>query len=121
MAYAGLGSRAATAAPDLTGNNPGQLTTVFDPGLLAIFVPWAELYRAVVLGCTAGTTGEVYVEGAAVSYNVFGTGAEWDPSQPPLIQPGQSVFFYWSLAVGAPPPKTTLWFRYDPDVGVPFP
>lgn len=121
MPYASLGARTVTAGPDLTGSNPGRLTSVFDTAVLAVTVPFFELYRAVVQSATPGCEATVCVDAYPASWNIFGTGAEWDPAQPPILRPGQSVFFYWDLSVGRRAPVTTLWFRYDTDLGVPFP
>ncbi len=120
MAYAPLGSRRATSVADTTGNNPGNYTTTFGPSELSIMTPVFELYRAVVKGVgIPGSTADIYLDGNEASYNVFGSGAEWDPNQPPLLQPGQAIYFYWSIPVigqnGAAnsPPVVTAWFRYD--------
>lgn len=118
MPYASLGSRKVVAGPDSSGFNPGNLTSMFDTAVLSIQVPYFELYRAVVTDTTPGCTATVSIDAHPTSYNVFGSGAEWDPSQPPILLPGQQVFFFWDLAVGSTPPVATLWFRYDTNLGV---
>lgn len=119
MAYRGLGPRRVTAVKDSTGNNTGNYTTTFDPAMLAIDVPWFELYRGVVEKATPGATATIYVDGYPTSANIFGSVAEWDPAQPPLLSPGSSVFFYWSTPATGLAPVTTLWFRYDDSIGAP--
>jgi hypothetical protein len=120
VAYVGLGPRRVVAAADTTDNNIGNLTSVFDPKVLGITVPWFELYRGVADQVTPGTTATVYVNTYESSANVFGSVAEWDPAQPPLLRPGDSIFFYWSLAEASTPlPVVTLWFRYDADYWTP--
>lgn len=114
MAYAGLGSRSVAAAPDTTGNNPGKLSSVFDPSVLSIQVPWFECYHAVVSGIAVPpASATIYIGTRLWDANTFGAVGSWDPAQPMLIQPGDSVYFYWSLAEGAAAPVTTMWFRYD--------
>lgn len=118
MGYRSLGARQATAAPDTTGNNTGNLTTVFDPKALGISVSEFEIYRGVVQNATAGCSATLSINNYPTSCNIFGSTAEWDPTQPPLMGPGDSLFIYWSLAVGSTKPVTTLWFRYDDSVAV---
>lgn len=117
MAYEGLGSRQVTAALDETGNNTGNYTAVFDPSVLAIDVPWFELYRGVVQDAVPGAQVTVYVDKRPVSAAPLPQVAEWDPSQPVLLEPGSTIYFYFSTPLNAiptpPAPEVTLWFRFD--------
>lgn len=114
MSYAPLGSRRVQAAADSTGNNTGNWTSVLGPSELAITVPVFELYRAVAKGVRPGDTADIFIDGNETSYNIFGSGGEWDPNQPPLLQPGQTMYFYWSTPTTVTtPPVLTAWFRYD--------
>lgn len=115
MAYASLGARRVTAAPDATGNNPGQLTSVFDQAVLGIFVPVFELFRAVAKQVPSGASADIYIDEYEISFNNFVGGSEWDPAQPALLQTTQSIYFYWSIPATDPPltPVVTCWFRYD--------
>ncbi len=115
MAYALLGPRRKVAAPDQTGQNTGNYTTEFDSSDLRNDVPICEIFRAVCTGITSPPAmADIFIDAFEISCNIFGSKAEWDPQQPPLLQPGQSVFFYWDIPTTGAPPTTTLWLRYDP-------
>ena len=113
MAYIGLGSRMLAAVLDPTGSNEGKWTTAFTADVLNIGVPWAEVYRAVVEEVPPATTAIVAVGKRHCSFTAPLAAAEWDPTQPQLISPGQDLFFFWSAAAAGQPPVTTIWLRYD--------
>lgn len=113
MPYRRLPPVQATAAADTTGNNAGNLTTSFDISELLNLEGTAEIYRAVAQNVTAGATALVAVNKFPTSANIFGTLAEWDPSQPPLILPGDEIYFYWSIPEAGTPPIVTLWMRQE--------
>lgn len=116
MAHIGLGSRMAKAEPDQTGNNDGNWTTSFLAADLAVTVPWFEIHRAVVENVPPAATAIVAIGNRHYSFTAPLAASEWDPVQPPLVMPGQDVFFYWSAAAAGDPPVTTIWMRYDTEV-----
>lgn len=116
MAYIGLGSRMAAAEPDQTGNNTGNWTTSFLAADLGVTVPWFEIHRAVVEQVPPAATAIVAIGNRHSSFTAPLASSEWDPVQPPLIIPGQDVFFYWSAKAAGQPPVTTIWLRYDTEV-----
>lgn len=115
MAYAGLGSVFKDATADDTGLNSGNWTTHFTPADIGATVPWFEVYHMVISNSRPGTTAKICVGTHEWSWVQPGTGAEWDPSQAMLLQPGQDVFFYWDQPASGVPPRVTLWLRYDKD------
>lgn len=115
MAYAGLGSVYLDAALDDTGLNEGNWTTHFTPSDIGVTVPWFEVYHMVVSNARAGMTAPIFIGIRQWSWVQTGTGAEWDPAQPMLLEPSQDVFFYWDQQAVGIPPRVTLWMRYDKD------
>ena len=104
MAYIGLGARAAKGAADTTGFNTGKWTVTFDSNLMNINQPFFECYKIVVTGAATSATFNVYV-----NTNL------WDPSQPLVMRPGDTLYFYYSSASSdGNQPLVTAWFRYDP-------
>lgn len=113
MAYVRLGPRPKIAAPDNTGNNAGNFTTVYAPVDLAAKASYFEVYQIGLSG-TAGTNFTVYIN--TQLWNAVPTGFQnsYDPSQPMILEPGDYVYFYWALAVtGNTAPTTTMWLRAD--------
>lgn len=114
MAYLPLGARATLAAPDTTGTNPGFYTAVFTAAKLGIHLAAVELYRAVVETAHRGTEVAVQIGNYRTSIGPVGTRAEWDPTNPPLIQGQQDVYFMFSQKESkTPAPRVTIWLRYD--------
>lgn len=113
MAYVGLGSRMRAAALDQTGFNTGNWTTAFTADVLGVNVPFFQIYHAIVEGVPAGTNAVVKIGIRSFSYTNPDQGSEWDPVQPPLLTPGQDVFFLWSTPATGEAPVTTIWLRYD--------
>jgi len=114
--YVSLGSRGPyIAAADTTSLNTGNWTTAITADLLAVSVPQAEIYHAIVTAVPAGASATILIGTKQFSFTApgLGAGSEWDPSQPALILPGQDVYFLWSAAASGTPPVVTLWLRYD--------
>ena len=117
MTYIGLGPRQVAAVPDLTGLNPGNLTTSFTAQALGFFVSQFECYHMVVTDVPSGAAGTVWLGARQYGFTFPNSGTEWDPSQPMLINPGTDLNILWSVAASSSPvPLTTAWFRYDPAV-----
>lgn len=116
--YIGLGSRSATGILDQTGNNPGNWTITFDTAAININVPRFECHHMVVTGA-AGSTFKVYQNVNLWSVSNNGYLNEWDPMQPLLLQPSDTVYFYYSDPTSdGIPPVARVWFRYDADLAV---
>lgn len=116
MAYIGLGSRRAVGAVDQTGNNPGKWTIAFTPAQLNVNVPQYEVYKIVVHGAV-NSSFTVYIENNQWDLAVFGDDNSWDPNEPMILIPGQSLYFYYSDPTSDnTPPNATIWLRYDPGV-----
>lgn len=108
-----LGSRWAQATRDQSGLNADNWTTHFLANDIAIKVPSFELYRAVVENVGLGVPLKVFVGTRLVSYTTIGAGGEWDPTQPPLLQPGEDLYFCWGVPAAGAPPAVTIWLRYQ--------
>lgn len=117
MSYKSLGSRGPiTGVADTTGNNTGNWTISFTPDILTVSVGQYECYKIVIRGA-AGSSFTVYVENKQWDVAVYGTANAWDPVQPLLLNPGQTVYFYYSDPVSdQTPPVATIWLRYDPEI-----
>lgn len=113
MSYRGLGSRRAVSEADQSGLNAGNWTTHFLSSDIAVKVAWFEVYRAVAENVPAGVPLRVTIGDRAVSFTVIGVGGEWDPTQPPLLQPGQDLYFLWGVAATGTPPEVTIWLRHE--------
>ena len=115
MTYVGLGARNASGAADTTGTNKGNWTVQFTPQVINVNVPHFELYKLVVTGAANTATFNVYVNVYQWDTAVYATNNSWDPTQPLLLTPGDSVYFYYSSAsTDGNRPLITAWFRYDP-------
>ncbi len=114
MPYQPLGSLRTESAPDTTGRNTGNWTTtitVADVSRVAV----AEIYHAVVENNLPGAWARIQIGIRSFSFTQPLSGAEWDPVNPPLLGPGQTIYFLWNTAatIGQAPVVTT-WWRYDP-------
>lgn len=108
-------------ALDTTGNNPGNWTVAFTPDIIACTVtPQFEVYKIVVRGASGVSQFDVYVDLKAWDSAVYGAHNAWDPDQPMLLNPGQSLYFYFTTPVtdGAQP-QVSIWLRYDTDIATP--
>lgn len=109
-------------AADLTGFNPGNLTTPFTTGVLGTMPAIYEWYRGTIAGPTPSqqpvpAPATIYVNNKPVSFTYPVGGSAFSPPQPVLMRDGDELYFYWNLPVStAVKPVVTLWFRYDLDV-----
>lgn len=120
MSYVTLGSRGPlTGVKDTTGLNPGNWTAAFTPDIIDSNVSQFEVYKIVVL-CHKPTlvTFNVFVDIFQWDTGVYGNQNSWDPTQPLILRPGQTLAFtYSNPATDGFPPIVTLWLRYDPAIG----
>jgi hypothetical protein len=109
-----LGPRTATGAAD-PGNplGAGNWTVSFPPSVLTVQQPTFEVHHIALSG--PGGYFEVYRNEDFWDTSLLGSQNSWDPSQPLLLRPGDTLNFYWSVATGAAP-KVTLWLRYNPSL-----
>jgi hypothetical protein len=113
MTLVTLGSRSAKGIKDNTNLNPGNWTIPFTPDIINTNVPQFEVYKMVVKGA-AGTTFNVFVDNFLWDVGIYGTLNSWDPQQPLILRPGQSLFFAYSDPItDNTPPSATIWLRYD--------
>jgi hypothetical protein len=113
MTLVTLGSRSAIGAKDTTSKNPGNWTIAFTPDIININVPQFDVYKMIVKGA-ANTTFNVYVDNFLWDVGIYGTLNSWDPQQPLILRPGESLFFAYSDPItDNTPPSATIWMRYD--------
>ena len=115
MTYVGLGARTVKGIADPTGRNPGNWTVTFDPPTINVNVAHFELYKLVVTGSAATATFNVYVNVNQWDTAVYAVNNSWDPQQVLLLNPGDTVYFFYSTpSSDGHQPVVTAWFRYDP-------
>lgn len=114
MAMVTLGPRGPiTGVADSTGFNKGNWTIAFTPAILQVNVPQFEVYKMVVAGA-ANTTFNVFVEAKQWDVGIYGQQNSWDPMQPLIMRPGETLYFMYSDPVtDGTPPTCTVWVRYD--------
>lgn len=112
-----LGARGpVTGTPDTTGLNPGNWTIAFTPNIMNVNIAQFQVYKMVVKGA-AGTTFQVYVDAKQWDVGIYGALNSWDPTQPLVMRPGETLFFMYSDPVSDnTPPVATVWVRYDSDI-----
>lgn len=117
MSVITLGSRGpVTGAPDNTALNPGNWTIAFTPNILQVNVMQFEVYKMVVKGAV-NTTFNVYIDQRQWDVGIYGTLNSWDPTQPLIMRPGETLYFCYSDPItDDTPPIATVWIRYDPDI-----
>jgi hypothetical protein len=115
VSYIGLGPRQVTAALDQTGLNPGNLTSAFTAQALGFFIQQFECYHMVVTSVPAGGMGTLWIGARQWGFTFPNSGAEWDPSQPMILNPGSELDILWNVSATSPAslPVVTAWFRYD--------
>jgi hypothetical protein len=92
-------------------NNPvfaGGWTIAITPADMGIRVP-SEVYHIAIQG-PAGSTFQVFLDTTFYDNVTRGDINSWDPSQPMHVQPGTTIYFYYSTNA-TPAPKATLFFR----------
>ena len=113
--YFPLGARPVTAALDQTGQNPGNWTAVFDPHQIQITAPVFELYHLYLTAPTLpgkSTTAKVIIDLMPWDITLIGQGNSWDPSQPALMTPGNTLYILFNVPVSTgPAPTVVAWFR----------
>lgn len=116
MTLVTLGSRGpVTGAADTTTLNPGNWTIAFTPQILNVNVPQFEVYKMIVSGAQ-NTTFDVYVDLHQWDVGIYGTLNSWDPEQPLVMRPGETLYFMYSDAdTDDTPPVATIWLRYNTD------
>ncbi len=114
MAYNTLGARGPiVGAADTSGKNPGNWTIAFTPDILNVNVAQFEVYKMIVEGAD-NTTFTVFVDTWLWDVGVYGTQNAWDPNEPLILRPGQTLYFCYSDPTSDnTPPTSTIWLRYD--------
>lgn len=113
MAYKRLGPRPMYAAADTTGNNAGKYTTVYSPKELGVNIPYFEVYHIAVSG-PPGASFTVYLNNHFWDSVAYGVQNGWDPSQPMILEPGDTVYLYWNTATTVTQrPFSEVWLRGD--------
>jgi len=104
------------AAADTTGQNPGNLTTVFDPTKLGLRLSEFIIYHMVLENLTLACSAKIQLN--ANTYGYFGpatgTGREWFGTL--FMKSSDVLSFYWTLASSASAPVLTCYVIYDPDL-----
>lgn len=116
MTYVTLGSRPVTAVADTTGLNPGKFTAVVDQSVINSTVSVIEMYHMYIEAPTLtgqATTAKVLLNTQFWDATLIGQLNSWDPSQPMLIQPGDTIYVLFNVPISTTPaPIVTCWFRF---------
>lgn len=116
MTYVTLGYRPVTAAADTTGQNTGNYTAVIDDAVIRATVPRYEMYHMYIQAPTLvgqATTAQVTVNGGFWDATLIGQLNSWDPAQPMLLQPGDTIYVLFNVPTSNTAPVVTCWFRYE--------
>lgn len=117
MTYIPLGFRSATVGLDTTGLNAGNWTATFDSSVMGIQVPVFELYHLYLTAptlTTGQTTATVLINRGYWDVTLIGQANSWDPSQPPLLTPGDAISILFNVPTSTTPKPTAFaWFRYE--------
>jgi hypothetical protein len=115
MTYTTLGARGPiTGIADNTTRNSGNWTVTFDPVILNVNMSEFEVYKMIVKGAV-GSAFDVYVDQKQWDTSVFGQSNSWDPMQPLIMRPGETLYFFYNDPTSDnSPPVITIWLRYDP-------
>ena len=120
MPYKTLGSRSAQGQLDNTGQNPGNWTVTFPPNLInvTVFTDF-EVWKIVVTNGAPGATLEVFVNNYLWDTAVYATQNSWDPQQPLILRPGDTLYFYYSdPATDGFQPTVWIWLRHEVTLGL---
>lgn len=105
-----------TATLDTTNNNPGNWTITADGQALNCKVAQAEIYQISIDG-PVGSSLALYRNRRLWNRVLQGWQNTYDPQQPLIIRPEDTLFFYWTMGPPVTPvPTATLWIRYDSDL-----
>lgn len=115
MAYMPLGSRPVKAIKDTTGLNTGNYTCIFDDSVINASTPRFEMYHMYVEAPSLvgqSTTAKVVMNTGSWDATLLGQLNSWDPSQPLLMTPGDTLYVLFNVPVpNATVPTVTAWFR----------
>jgi hypothetical protein len=115
--YKGLPPISVVAVKDTTGNNTGNWTAQIPSTPLVGFLTMFEMYKVTIDG-PVGFGLSVYVDNKKWSHTSQGWQNEWDPSQPLLMNAGQTLYFYFAAPIAnLPVPTVTAWFRHELGAG----
>lgn len=117
MPYTTLGYRPFTGTPDTTGFNPNNWTAQLPLSDISSVSAGFELYH-LYLTCPAlpgvATTATVMLNQGLWDVTLIGQANSWDPSQPMLCAPGDTLYVLFNVpTTTTPAPTVTAWFRYD--------
>jgi len=117
VAYVPLGYRPVKAAPDTTGLNPGNYTATFDARVLGITQNYFEMYHLYLTApvlAGGSTQVDVALNGGYWDTTLIGQRNSWDPAQPLLVTPGDTIYVYFNVPTSnTTVPTVTAWFRYQ--------
>lgn len=118
MGYVTLGARPKVGVPDTTGQNTGNWTVSLEPADIGVTVSTFEMYHMFI---SAPTLAADQQSSARVMLNQYFWDAtliaqlnSWDPSQPMLLTPGDTIYVLFDVPTEmTTPPTVTCWFRYQ--------
>lgn len=98
----GLGSRSASGVA--SADNPvfsGGYVVTFSPDILSVKMQ-CECYHIAIRGPSPSYF-EMWVESRFYSIGARGDKNDWDPNNALIIDPGQTIYFYFSTGTGLVP------------------
>ena len=117
MAYHTLGYRPVLAVADTTGQNVGNWTASLDAQTLGAKTDTIEMYHLYLKAptlATIQTTATVALNLGTWDATLIGQLNSWDPSQPMLLTPGDTIYVFFNVPTSTTPaPTVTFWFRYQ--------
>lgn len=106
-----------TAAADTTGRNAGNLTIVFKPTSLGVWLSQFIIYHMVLENLTLGAQAKIVLNANTFGYfgPATGAGREWFGSL--YMRSGDELDFLWNQASSVTPlPALTAYIIYDPSL-----